>query len=101
MKFEYSELGDGFLVEIKYIKQKTALQKLKDVGKDVGKEMATKYRRIIEIIRNNPEITIPELAEKSGLTTRTIERKIAELKSFGILHRIGGRREGYWSLTDE
>ncbi|MBE0640074.1 MAG: winged helix-turn-helix transcriptional regulator [Bacteroidales bacterium] len=101
MLFEYRELGDGFLVEIKYEKQKTSLQPRNDVGKDVGKEIAFKYRSIIETIRNNPEITIPELAKTSGLTTRTIERKISELKNYGLLQRTGGRKEGYWALTDE
>ena len=97
MEFEYRELGEGFLVEIKYLKQRTTIQP----RKDVGKEIAVKNLGIIEIIRHNPEITIQEIAKSSGLTTRTIERKIAELKSYGILQRVGGRKEGYWVLSDE
>jgi ATP-dependent DNA helicase RecG len=67
MLFEYKELGDGFYSEFRYVRQKTSLQQGKDVGKDVGKELSNKHRSILARIRNNPEITIPEIAKESGI----------------------------------
>ena len=96
MVFEYRELGDGFYCEIRYVRQKTSLQQRKDVGKDVGKRNI-----IIDMIRNNPEITIPDIAKNTGFTTRTIERYIAELKTNGILERSGGRKRGHWIIIQE
>jgi ATP-dependent DNA helicase RecG len=97
MLFEYKELGDGFYSEFRYVRQKTSLQQ----GKDVGKELSNKHRSILARIRNNPEITIPEIVKESGHTTRTIERYIADLKNYGILQRVGGRKGGYWIVTSE
>ncbi len=43
----------------------------------------------------------PGVGKTTGLASRTIERNIAELKKHGFLHRTGGRKEGFWVLTDE
>jgi len=97
MVFEYRELRNGFYSEFRYVRQKTSLQQ----GKDVGKELSNKHRSMLDMIRNNPEITIPEIAKESGHTTRTIERYIADLKNYGIIQRAGGRKGGYWIVTSE
>ena len=40
-------------------------------------------------------------SEKIGVTARTIENDLAQLKKLGILTREGGRKEGKWIIMTE
>ena len=73
-----------------------------DVTKDVTKELTDRQKTILEIIKENSLVTIPEMSLKTGVTTRTIKRDIEDLQSWGILFRKGGRKEGEWiiKITD-
>ncbi len=81
MKFDYKEIGDGFLISLSYTDQKTT----SDVGKDVGKKLSGSIVVVLDIIKNNPEFTIPKIAKLTGYTERTIERALSELKELQII----------------
>lgn len=57
--------------------------------------------KIIAFISQNRRITIPELAEKLGVTTRAIEKQIANLKKEGKLERQGPDKGGFWKVIDQ
>lgn len=50
----------------------------------------------MELITDNPSITIPAMAERIEVTTRTVEREIKKLREAGRITRIGGKRYGRW-----
>lgn len=52
-------------------------------------------------MRKNSFITIPELAEELGKTTRAIEKQIAKLQANGQLKRIGPTKRGHWEVFDK
>ncbi|MEE1297904.1 MAG: winged helix-turn-helix transcriptional regulator [Muribaculaceae bacterium] len=54
---------------------------------------------IIALISINDRISVEEIAEKIGVSKRKCERMIAELKSQGVLSRIGSSRSGHWHIT--
>ena len=54
--------------------------------------------KILKLADANPEITIAELAEKTGVTTRSIERNLRKLQSVGSLRRIGPDKGGRWEV---
>jgi len=54
--------------------------------------------KIVELIRVNPAITIPELAQRLKKTDRTIERILRELKAEEIIGRIGPAKGGRWEV---
>lgn len=62
------------------------------VGKTSGK--------ILEVCRERPSVTIPELAELAGITERSVQRNIRNLQRDGLLRRVGGRKEGYWQVVE-
>lgn len=50
---------------------------------------------IIDLIMDNPKISITGIAEKQGVDRNVVARRIERLKSEGVLERVGGTR-GHW-----
>ena len=57
--------------------------------------------KILIAIKENPKITQKELAKKASLSIRGVEWNLAQLKSHGILTRIGPDRGGYWQINKQ
>lgn len=55
--------------------------------------------KIIKLIKDNPEITIDELADHLGRSTRSVEMQLKKLKEQKKIVRIGPNKGGYWQLT--
>ena len=62
-------------------------------------EITMKEIKILEIIKNKPDITINQLTViLSGISNRKITRNIVILKKKGLLERVGSRKKGYWKV---
>ena len=57
--------------------------------------------KLLATIKANDNITIPELAEIIGVTTRTIERYTKKLQEEGKLARIGPDKGGHWEVIED
>jgi ATP-dependent DNA helicase RecG len=57
--------------------------------------------KIVEMIFNNSEITIPEMAKHLNITERGTEKNIQKLKESKLIARIDGTKGGYWKLLKE
>lgn len=64
------------------------------VGLNVGLNKTEKA--ILASLIEKSDYTADELAEKLGVTKRTIERTFASLQNKGKLERIGSKRDGRW-----
>ena len=71
------------------------------MGDRLGKKLGENEWKILEIIWQDPNSTIPELAEAIGISTTAIENNIKKLKEKDLLERIGSAREGYWKILAE
>lgn len=100
IRYEFKRLNDGFLVI--YYRPKTDVKTVIETDGEKFGEIRDKFGvssvKIILMISENPETTIPQIAESLNLTTRAIEKQIARLKKEGILKRIGPAKGGYWKL---
>lgn len=54
--------------------------------------------RIIELIKNDPHISVDELAKRIGVSPRTIDNVLASLTKENKIKRINGKRYGYWEV---
>ena len=52
-------------------------------------------------MKENPRITIAELAELIGISTRNIERNIKALQGNGLIARRGPDKGGYWEIIQK
>lgn len=71
-----------------------------DIAKKDGiqKSSQKSSQKVIELIRNNPNITTSEMAEAIGITRRAIAKITNMLQTEGLICRIGSRKEGYWEV---
>jgi len=67
-------------------------------GKTSGKVSGKTSGKILELMKSNSGITIPELALEIGVTERSIERNIQNLQKEGIIQRIGPAKGGHWEV---
>lgn len=56
--------------------------------------------KIIELIEKDHGITAQKMADSIGVTRRSIEYSIAELKKKGLIIRKGSRKNGYWQINN-
>jgi ATP-dependent DNA helicase RecG len=54
--------------------------------------------QILGYLSEKTELTIPDLAEALGLSTRAVEKQIAKLRKGGRLRRVGSRKAGRWEV---
>jgi predicted HTH transcriptional regulator len=66
-----------------------------------GKTSGKTSGKILNAIRQNGEITIPELALLIGVTERSIERNIRQLQSADRLRRVGPAKGGHWEVSEK
>lgn len=57
--------------------------------------------KIFTLIKENPKITIKELAKNLGITEKGVGWNISILKSKALLKRIGPDKGGYWEAVKE
>ena len=55
--------------------------------------------KFLNEIRNNPNITKPQLEKILGISKSTADRYIAVLRKRGIVERVGSNKKGYWKVN--
>ena len=53
------------------------------------------------LIKGNKHITIPEMADRIGISVKGIEKIIFILKREDRIERVGSRKAGYWSVKKQ
>ena len=56
--------------------------------------------KILDLLKQYPDITRERLARKVGLSVRGVEKNLAQLKSAGKIVRVGGRKSGHWEVVE-
>jgi len=52
-------------------------------------------------MRNDSHITIKQLAEYIGISTRAVEKQIAILNKNKLIKRIGSDKSGHWEILNK
>lgn len=58
-------------------------------------------QKIIELIRQNPNITTLEMAETIGVNRRTVAKITKTLQTQGIILRVGPDKGGHWKIAED
>jgi ATP-dependent DNA helicase RecG len=104
MTFDCSELGVGFLVEVKYDKQKITSKIEPEVVEKVVEKvvdgLTINQRKILKLLATSPEYSAREIAGIVGISHRKIQENIKKLKDLGVLKRIGPAKGGHWEVLE-
>lgn len=76
------------------------LSALREIQKSSQKSSQKSDQKIIEAMRHNPLISIRELHEVIGLSESGVKKIIGQLRSKGIIKRVGGAKGGHWVIID-
>ncbi|GGD79332.1 ATP-binding protein [Lacimicrobium alkaliphilum] len=63
-----------------------------------SEKSSEKTPSLLALIQRDPRISARSLAEELGVSSRAIEKQIAQLKQQGKLDRIGPAKGGYWKV---
>lgn len=74
-----------------------------EINSDKSSEISSQStdEAILEFLKLNPKATIKILAFKLNLTTRAIEKQLANLKKENRLQRVGSAKKGEWVVNEE
>lgn len=67
-----------------------------DLSKTAIKEMDRSDRKILELMKENSNISVSEISRQVGLGTTTVTKRIHRLKEVGIVERKGPKKTGQW-----
>lgn len=90
------EEGDVFKLTIRYEKDSATPAK-----SFIQPEISSKIKygnEALALIKENPQITMPEMAQKLQVSLSTIERVMAKLVDAHSVQRIGSKKDGEWEL---
>lgn len=72
-------------------------------GDEFGIKFGIKFgindKLILLAIDDNPSITAAGIAEKIGVSQRSVEKQVKKLKDLGIVVRQGSRKNGLWAIN--
>ena len=106
-------VGEVVLVGINYDKRstkhqcgiervtKTSLCIEKKFGESSVKKFGESSVKIVELMKANKHITIPEMAKALSMSTRGVEKNIKRLQMEEVITRIGPDKGGYWKVIGE
>lgn len=69
-----------------------------NAGVNAGVKLFATQKAIIQLMRENTQITIKEMASALGKNETTISRNIRQLKDKGIVERVGADKNGSWNI---
>jgi len=69
-----------------------------NVPENTGNVPENRLAIIIDLIKDNAEISMLDLSKKLNVNHKTIKRDIQILKSKGLLERVGADKGGYWKV---
>jgi Fic family protein len=72
---------------------------LESIGDNESGEKPTKSReKIVALLSEDSKLSATALAEKIGISSKAVEKHLANLKADGIIERIGPTKGGYWRV---
>ena len=74
-------------------------QTLLEIAESNQKSNQKSDQKILAAMRRNPQVTIRELQEDTGLSESGVKKIIRQLREEGIVQRIGGAKGGHWECS--
>ena len=100
IEFTDDRQGNQFRVTLKRPEVQTTAVNEGVNDKMSGKMSGKMSEKVLTALRADSHATIPELANQTGVTTRSIERALTKLQQENRLTRIGPAKGGHWKVLN-
>lgn len=67
---------------------------------NTSKKLNKSQETIMKLIRNNPNITIPQIMIETNLAAVSVKKNLKILKDYKIVERVGSNNGGYWKINE-
>lgn len=104
----FEEVRGGLMATIKrerfmsHIEKPDNIRFIKDFIKERGLELTERQQEILQLLRDNPELTSQKISQKisheNSATPRTIIKDMNFLQEIGLLQRVGSKKDGHWEV---
>lgn len=69
------------------------------IGKKFGVKFGVNEKMVLLLLSETPTISAAEIAERTGLSKRGVEKQIKKFRDMGIISRIGSDKGGHWIVN--
>lgn len=91
--------SDILIATVTYPLSANVLSRQEETGSVINGVIKSDDERIVlSLIQSKNDITVSQIAEKSGFSPRKVDRLIAALKEYGVIRRIGSNKTGSWEI---
>ena len=73
--------------------------KVQDKVKQNFPEVSQTAWNVLDILQQNPKATVSIICEQLNIKERQVYKHISQLKSLGLIVRVGSNKTGYWRVT--
>ena len=98
---EFEDVAGIFIARFRRpesVAQETAAKGIGTFEKGSLKSSLKSSLKITELMRQSPEITIPEMAKIIGISDRAVRKHIVNLRTQNRLRRVGPDKGGHWEV---
>ena len=102
---EFLEIGD--LLRVNFYRAKISDPNNDTINENAREKTRAKTReknktreKIIQAIKNKPDITTAELSSLLEISSKGVEWQLRELKKKGLISRVGADKGGHWEITE-
>ncbi len=89
-------------MDIEYVeKDEKHVEKGQEYVEKDEKHVEKTSKLILDLIRIEPNITLNEIARRTGLVRRSIEDQFNRLKRKNLIRRVGSRKFGHWEVIEQ
>jgi predicted HTH transcriptional regulator len=69
-------------------------------GAKTGADDDGNRNAVLNLMKREQTISLDTISERTGISTRTLDRIIMEMKNSNVIQRLGSKRSGYWKVMD-
>ena len=66
-----------------------------------GDKFVESWEKPLELIYHDRSVSAAAIGEKTGLSSRAVQKQLAKMKEIGIIERVGADRGGFWMIKFE
>lgn len=97
---KYGYYNNEFGFRFSFYRNNVTVDTTGDASTKTVKKLNKLDIEVLHLLKKKPIYTIEKIAQKTGKTTRTVQRTLNKLKEVGKVVRIGNKISGYWEVIE-